>query len=250
MGKLVVDAVTKAFGKQSVLKNVSLTVDEGEFVSVLGPSGSGKSTLFHVIGGLIEPDDGHIYLDGLQVTGQKGVISYMPQSHALFPWRTVWHNVLLGAEIHGTPDETAARAMIAKAGLSEYEQAYPHELSGGMKQRVAFIRSLLSPQSLICLDEPFSALDELTRLDMQLWLLSIWQTDRRSILFVTHNIEEAILLSDRVVVLSDKPAAVKAEFTIPFERPRRREMLLTDTCLALKKQIYKELGDADDQTTH
>lgn len=133
--------------------------------------------------------------------------------------------------------------MIDRAGLKGYESAFPHELSGGKKQRVAFIRSLLSPQSLICLNEPFSALDEFTRLDMQKWLLAIWESYKRSILFVTHNIEEAIYLSDRIIVLSANPATVKKEFTVPFKRPRDEELFLTQEFLQWKKAIYQELSD-------
>ena len=243
MGELRVHELSKSFGEKSVLDNVTLSVDEGEFVSVLGPSGSGKSTLFHLIGGISHPDTGDIYLDGKQINGKRGSISYTPQSPSLLPWRTVLQNVVLGAEISGVKNEEAALEMIERAGLTGYERAYPHELSGGMKQRVAFIRSLLSPQSIICLDEPFSALDEFTRLEMQKWLLSIWKEYKRSILFVTHNIDEAIYLSDRIIVLSTNPATVKKEFSIPFTRPRDENILLSEEFLKWKKAIYQELKD-------
>lgn len=243
MGELRVQELSKSFGEKSVLDNVTLSVDEGEFVSVLGPSGSGKSTLFHLIGGISHPDTGDIYLDGKQINGKRGSISYTPQSPSLLPWRTVLQNVVLGAEISGVKNEEAALEMIERAGLTGYERAYPHELSGGMKQRVAFIRSLLSPQSIICLDEPFSALDEFTRLEMQKWLLSIWKEYKRSILFVTHNIDEAIYLSDRIIVLSTNPATVKKEFSIPFTRPRDENILLSEEFLKWKKAIYQELKD-------
>ncbi|GGM24310.1 ABC transporter ATP-binding protein [Paraliobacillus quinghaiensis] len=241
MSELVVEQVTKSFGDEQVLADVSFSVKHGEFVSLLGPSGSGKSTLFHLIGGMYRPDAGTFYLDGNDITGERGAISYTPQSPALFPWRTILENVVLGAEIQGKPDYKKARAMLEKAGLAGYEDAYPHQLSGGMRQRVAFVRALLSPQDFICLDEPFSALDEFTRLEMQKWLLNIWEENRQSILFVTHNIEEALYLSDRVIVLSNKPAAIKKEFTLPFERPRDQELLLSEEFLQWKKAIYKEL---------
>lgn len=243
VGKLMVQQVTKSFGTKKVLQDVNFTVNDGEFVTILGPSGSGKSTLFHLIGGIMFPDTGDIFLDHKKITGNRGAISYTPQTPSLLPWRTVLKNVLLGGEIFGKQNEAKALQMIERAGLAGYEHAYPHELSGGMKQRVAFIRSLLSPQSLICLDEPFSALDEFTRLEMQKWLLSIWQEHKRSILFVTHHIEEAIFLSDRVIVLSAKPAKVKSEFTIPFTRPRDEKILLTDEFLQWKKKLYHELSD-------
>lgn len=242
MGKLQINNLSKSFGNKNVLDNVTFSVDEGEFVSILGPSGSGKSTLFHLIGGISIPDKGDIYLDGERINGKRGAISYTPQAPSLLPWRTILQNVLLGAEISGEKNEQDALEMIERAGLEGYEKAYPHELSGGMRQRVAFIRSLLSPQSLICLDEPFSALDEFTRLDMQKWLLSIWESNKQSILFVTHNIEEAIYLSDRIIVLSANPATVKREFTIPFDRPRDENLLLTQEFLQWKKAIFTEIS--------
>lgn len=241
MPELAIDGLSKSFDGTMVLKDVTFHIEPDEFVSILGPSGSGKSTLFHLIGGIYQPDEGEISLDGERINGKKGSISYMPQSPALFPWRTILQNVLLGAEIAGKKDLPAAVAMLEKAGLKEYESAYPHQLSGGMQQRAAFIRSLLSPQPLICLDEPFSALDEFTRSEMQQWLLSIWMEHKRSILFITHNIEEALFLSDRIIILSDKPANVKAEFDIPFPRPRDESIVLTEEFLTYKKAVYNEL---------
>ena len=223
---------------QSIIEHLHLSVEEGEFVSILGPSGSGKSTLFHLIGGLYVPDEGEILLNGERINGRKGHISYMPQQPALLPWRTVLDNVILGAELSGQVDREQAKAQINKAGLEAYGQAYPHELSGGMKQRVAFLRSISSPQALMCLDEPFSALDELTRLSMQKWLLKIWEEDRRSVLFVTHNIEEALLLSDKIYVLSSKPATVIKEFKVPFARPRTEELVMSGELLRMKREIY------------
>lgn len=241
MAELVIEQLTKRFDGTEVLKGLSLEIQEDEFVAVLGPSGSGKSTLFHLIGGLYEPDAGAILLGGKNINGQKGSVSYMPQSPSLLPWRTVLDNVLLGAEIAGRKDQQAAVQMMEKAGLAGYEQSYPHQLSGGMKQRAAFIRSLLSPQPLILLDEPFSALDEFTRSEMQQWLLDIWQHNKRSILFVTHNIEEALFLADRILVLSEKPASVVAEFKVGFARPRSENITLTEEFLQYKKDIYKVL---------
>ena len=241
MAELVIEQLTKSFDGAEVLKELSLHIQEDEFVAVLGPSGSGKSTLFHLIGGLYEPDEGTIALGGDKINGQKGSVSYMPQSPSLLPWRSILDNVLLGAELAGHKDKEAALQMMDKAGLSGYERAYPHQLSGGMKQRAAFIRSLLSPQPLILLDEPFSALDEFTRSEMQKWLLDIWQSNKRSILFVTHNIEEALFLADRILVLSEKPARVIAEFQVEFTRPRAEDITLTEEFLQYKKDIYKVL---------
>ncbi|MDW7614097.1 ABC transporter ATP-binding protein [Peribacillus simplex] len=228
-------------GKQNILENMNFHVGDGEFVTILGPSGSGKSTLFHLIGGILKPDQGIISLDGKKINGFKGHISYMPQQPSLLPWRTVLDNVLLGSELAGIRDKEMAKALLLKAGLEEYVKAYPHELSGGMKQRAAFIRSILSQQDLMCLDEPFSALDELTRLEMQKWLLSVWEQNRKSVLFVTHSIDEAVFLSDRIYVLSAKPAAVIKEVKVPFPRPRSEEQFLSDEFLNLKRELYAAL---------
>lgn len=239
MGQLTLKNITKSYGANHVLQDITLSVKEGEFVSIVGPSGSGKSTIFQLIGGLYPPDAGIISLDGSVLNNSRGHISYMPQSPALFPWRTVLQNVELSAEIAGTQiDHTKTLELIKNAGLSGYESAYPSELSGGMKQRVSFIRSLNAPQSIICLDEPFSALDEFTRLEMQQWLLSIWESNRKSILFITHDIDEALFLSDRILVLSDKPAVIKKEIAVPFSRPRSEELLLSEAFLSLKREIY------------
>ncbi|WP_044337842.1 ABC transporter ATP-binding protein [Rossellomorea aquimaris] len=242
MTTLSIQNMSKYFDGELILDNLSIHVEEGEFVSILGPSGSGKSTLFHVIGGLFTPDSGDIQLDGRSINGQRGTISYMPQSPSLLPWRTVIENVMLGQELHGKRDRVKALRMIERAGLKGYEDAYPDDLSGGMKQRVAFIRALVSPQSFLCLDEPFSALDEFTRLDMQKWLLSIWEEDLSSVLFVTHNIDEALFLSDRIIVLSTRPARVQKEFKVPFPRPRDKGILLTEEFLKWKTSIFEELS--------
>lgn len=242
MGQLTLENLSKSYGPNHVLQDITLSVEEGEFVSIVGPSGSGKSTIFQLIGGLYTADSGTISLDGSVLNNSRGHISYMPQSPALFPWRTVLQNVELSAEIAGTKqDRTKTLELIKSAGLAGYEDAYPNELSGGMKQRVSFIRSLNAPQSIICLDEPFSALDEFTRLEMQQWLLSIWETYKKSILFITHDIDEALFLSDRIIVLSDKPADVKKEIAVPFDRPRSEELLLSDPFLTLKREIYNML---------
>ncbi|MCM3135110.1 ABC transporter ATP-binding protein [Paenibacillus polysaccharolyticus] len=234
--------------KLPVLNGLSLTVEKGEFVAIVGPSGCGKSTLFHIIGGLLKPQDGQVLMNGKQVTGQRGHISYMPQQPSLFPWRTIEDNVLLAGEIASATAYTApvapraealaeARRWLSSVGLAGFERAYPHQLSGGMQQRVAFLRALLSPQELMLLDEPFSALDALTRSDMQRWLLDIWEQNRRSVLFITHNIEEALLLADRVYVLSNRPAAVLHEVHVPFDRPRRDEITEEPAFLERKRQI-------------
>lgn len=223
-----------------VLDGLSLQVQPGEFVSLIGPSGSGKSTLFHIIGGLTAPDAGSVLMDGQDVTGEKGRIAYMPQQPALFPWRTVEDNVLLPEELRGTSKAAArehARSWMERAGLSGFEKAYPHTLSGGMQQRAAFLRALMSPQEVMCLDEPFSALDALTRSDMQRWLLDIWEDTRRSVLMITHHIEEALLLSDSIYILSARPGTILKRVEVPFSRPRRENILMDPSFIALKTEI-------------
>ncbi|MBT2734581.1 ABC transporter ATP-binding protein [Bacillus sp. ISL-7] len=233
--------VSKRFRQNEVLKDLDFSINKDEFVSIIGPSGSGKSTIFNLIGGILSPDEGAILLDGQCINGKRGFISYMPQTSSLFPWRTILENVLLGQELQGKKEVKAAREMLAIAGLSDYENAYPHMLSGGMKQRAAFIRALLSPQEVICLDEPFSALDELTRFEMQKWLLEMWESHRRTILFITHHIEEALFLSDRVMMLSGKQSKVVSNIEVPFERPRHEGILLDKSFIQCKRDLYYQL---------
>lgn len=246
-GRLEVQGVSKAFRdsayESTVLSELSLHADAGEFVSIVGPSGCGKSTLFHMIGGILRPDEGRIVLDGRDITGERGHISYMPQANTLLPWRTVLDNVVLGIEVAKGMERRQAKQLaadwLARVGLGDYAHAYPHVLSGGMKQRAAFIRALLSPQTVLCLDEPFGALDALTREDMQRWLLRIWEENRRTVLFVTHSIEEALYLSDRIYVLSDKPTRVAEEIRVPFPRPRVDGLYGDPAFIALRKRIYE-----------
>ena len=244
---LEVRGISKRFGSASVLEDVSLVVEEGEFVSLVGPSGSGKSTLFQLIGGLLAADAGDIRVDGRSAAGKRGLIAYMPQQAALLPWRTVAANVELALEINGlgrTEARALAREWLERVGLGGYADAYPHVLSGGMQQRVSFIRALLSPQRLMCLDEPFGALDALTRMQMQEWLLKLWEANRRAVLFVTHSIEEALLLSDRIVVLSERPARVLRDIRVPFARPREEKLWRTPAFNQLKDEIYELLKPA------
>lgn len=240
---LALHGINKKFGENEVLNSIHFNVMDGEFVSLIGPSGSGKSTLFNLIGGMLTPNEGSIEFNGEDIKGRKGHISYMPQHASLFPWRTVLQNTLLGQELQGLKEKTVAKNMLIKAGLGDVINRYPHELSGGMQQRVSFIRALLSPQTLMCLDEPFSALDEFTRLDMQKWLLSIWEQEQQSILFITHSVEEALFLSDKIIVLSAGPAIVKQIVDVPFQRPRKEDILLTTEFLKWKKKVLEIVKD-------
>ncbi|WP_146553003.1 ABC transporter ATP-binding protein [Rummeliibacillus sp. SL167] len=244
---LNIEHVKKSFAETEVLRDISLHVEEGEFVALLGPSGSGKSTIFNLIGGIMEPDDGAITLNHKVIHGKRGLIGYMPQQPSLFPWRTVLENIVLVQELTGKPNRQEAKEWLEKVGLQEFENAYPIELSGGMKQRVAFIRAMLSKQNLLCLDEPFSALDEFTRISMQKWLLSVWETNRKSILFVTHSIEEALFLADRIYILTKRPTMVKEEVIVPFARPRDESLLNTEPFFHLKQKIFKQLKDELDE---
>ncbi|RIW39381.1 ABC transporter ATP-binding protein, partial [Micromonospora endophytica] len=220
--------LTHRYGDLQVLAGVTLRVQRGEFVSIVGPSGSGKSTLFHLIGGLVTAESGTIALAGEPVAGRRGLVGYMPQQPALLPWRTIEENVVLARDIAGAPRRASrelARQWLDRVGLGRFARSYPHELSGGMQQRAAFLRALICDHDLICLDEPFSALDAMLRTEMHRWLLDLWEAERRSILFVTHSIEEALLLSDTVYVLTRRPATVAERVEVPFPRPRRDEVV-------------------------
>lgn len=246
--KLVVGRLSKAYmrGKlrHQVLAELSLTVRAGEFVTLIGPSGSGKSTLFRLIGGVERPDEGSIRIDGADATGKQGLISYMPQQAALFPWLSVAGNITSALVTAGADKREAKRLAaewLGRIGMAGVADEYPHVLSGGMQQRVSFLRALLMKRDLMCLDEPFAALDELTRADMQKWLLELWEADRRSVLFITHSIEEALLLSDRIYVLSSAPARVVREIVVPFERPRRADVWTEPAFVALKREVLSLL---------
>lgn len=249
--ELEVKGISKRFGPKEVLRDLSLHVSDGEFVSLIGPSGSGKTTLFSVIGGLEQPEEGEIRIEGRVTTGERGHVAYMPQQASLLPWRTVAGNIEMALAVAGVEKKRAkelALDWLARVGLADYAGAYPHVLSGGMQQRVSFLRALLSPRTLMLLDEPFGALDALTRLQMQKWLLSIWEEHRRSVLLVTHSIEEALYLSDRIIVLSASPAYAVDEIVVPFERPRREDLWTDPRFNELKARVYGHLqGEAKEE---
>jgi NitT/TauT family transport system ATP-binding protein len=213
------------------LSDISLEVAAGEFVSILGPSGCGKSTLLYIVGGFIAPSSGAVRVNGAAVTGPGPDRGPVFQEFALFPWKTVLGNVMYGLIEQGAPKKIAedrARALIEMVHLKGYESFYPKELSGGMKQRVAIARTLAYGPSILLMDEPFGALDAHTRTGMQHELLEIWERDRKTVLFVTHSVEEAVFLSDRVVVLTRSPGRIKEIIAIGLPRPRRRAELLVD----------------------
>jgi NitT/TauT family transport system ATP-binding protein len=213
------------------LVDISLDVPEGQFVSVLGPSGCGKSTLLYIVGGFIAPSSGVVKVNGVAVSGPGPDRGPVFQEFALFPWKTVLGNVMYGLIEQGVDREEAearARALIALVHLTGYENFHPKELSGGMKQRVAIARTLAYRPAILLMDEPFGALDAHTRTGLQNELLEIWERDRKTVLFVTHSVEEAVFLSDRVVVLTKSPGRIKATIDIDLPRPRRRAELLVD----------------------
>ena len=233
---IVIERLTKSFESARrkshlALGDISLSVAEGEFVSILGPSGCGKSTLLYVVGGFVPPSTGRVTVNGQAVTGPGPDRGPVFQEFALFPWKTVLGNVMYGPLEQGLPKQLAesrARTLISLVHLTGYENFYPKELSGGMKQRVAIARTLAYGPNILLMDEPFGALDAHTRTGLQRELLEIWERDRKTVLFVTHSVEEAVFLSDRVVVLTRSPGRIKAAIDIDLPRPRRRAELLVD----------------------
>ncbi|KUO74871.1 MAG: nitrate ABC transporter ATP-binding protein [Desulfosporosinus sp. BRH_c37] len=224
-----------------VLQTLDLEVETGSFVSLIGPSGCGKSTICNLVAGIEVPDTGDILLNGEAIQGTLGNVGYMPQKDLLLPWRTLLENVLLGCEILHKDKRQAhieAKEWLNQFGLSPFSEHYPHQLSGGMRQRGALLRTILFGKKTLLLDEPFGALDALTRQEMQRWLLSIWNRTRHTVLLITHDVDEAILLSDKVVVLSQRPARLIHEFNIPFSHPRDPdELLLSSVALDIKRQL-------------
>lgn len=242
--KLVAEGVTCRFGETLALSEASLQVAEGEFVSIVGPSGCGKSTLFNVISGLLLPTSGRVLLDGLAITGETGHVGYMLQKDLLVPWRTVVGNIVLGAALtRGATanDGVEARALAVRYGLGGFLDHYPHALSGGMRQRVALMRTLAVRQDVLLLDEPFGALDSQTRLEMQRWLLEVWSELDRTVVFVTHDVDEAIFLADRVVVMTPRPGRIEDELPVTIARPRALETLTSPGFMTLKRRVLELL---------
>ena len=227
-----------------MLAPTSLRIHDGEFVSIVGPSGCGKSTLFNIISGLLAPTEGTVTLAQSDVTGEPGHVGYMLQKDLLVPWRSVRDNITLGAALRGrvtSEDRDEARVIATKYGLGDFLDHYPSALSGGMRQRVAFMRTLASRHSVLLLDEPFGALDAQTRFDMQQWLLEVWRDSGRTVIFVTHDIDEAIFLSDRVLVMSPRPGRIVDDLDVGIPRPRRVESLLDPRFMELKAAILGHL---------
>lgn len=224
-----------------ILNNVNFSVSDGEFVSIVGASGSGKTTIFRLIVGLEEPNSGSIYLNEKQVKNRLGKVGYMPQQDLLMPWRTIRQNAALPLELQKEKplDKNTVNNLLEEFGLKGYEDKYPHELSGGMRQRVSFLRATLSGSNVLLLDEPFSALDAMTKLFMQEWLLEQWEKQQSTILFITHDISEALFLSDRIFIITDTPFSTLEEVKVPLERPRQQNHLDNKEVVELKNNLLE-----------
>lgn len=242
--KLELKNINKAFEDTSVLEGISLQLHNKEFVSILGPSGSGKSTLFNVISGLLQPDGGEVLIEGVPHTGKTGRVSYMYQKDLLLPWRRIIDNAALPLLVKGLKKQQA-REQVAPYfkvfGLEGFEYKYPFQLSGGMRQRTALLRTYMFSRDIMLLDEPFGGLDAITRAKMHQWLLEVLQQVEASVLFITHDIEEAIYLSDRIYILSERPARIKKEISIDLNRPRTKDLLVSPEFNSLKAEILSLL---------
>lgn len=226
------------------LKGVSVLARSGEFITLIGPSGCGKSTLFNIVSGLLQPDSGEVCIDGTCVAERLGRVAYMPQKDLLLPWRTVLDNVVLCAEMKGVPKADTyrlAEQLLPLFGLAGFGRSYPTTLSGGMKQRAALLRTFLCQQEIALLDEPFGALDAITRAEMQEWLLQVWERFRQTILFITHDVDEAIFLSDRVYVMSPRPSRISAVTEIDLPRPRDRALMAEQRFVSLRQHLFEAL---------
>ena len=245
MNKLEVRNVSFSYdGETKVIENINITLAEGELVSLLGVSGGGKTTLFNVIAGLNKPQTGEVLLNGEDISGKPGRISYMMQKDLLLPYRTIEDNVALPLLIHGMKKAEARKKVgsyFAEFGIDGTQKKYPAELSGGMRQRAALLRTYMFSGDVALLDEPFSALDTLTKSEMHRWYLDVMEEIRLSTLFITHDIDEAILLSDRIYLLGGKPGTIMNEIVIREPKPRRKDFNLTDEFLTYKRQILSLL---------
>ncbi len=236
-----------------VLRDVSFSMQTNEFVAIVGPSGSGKTTLLDILAGLLSPDSGEVRLNGrsTDTAGRLGKTAYMHQRDLLLPWRTALQNAALGLEVRGiggTQARQVAMESFPSFGLQGFEERYPAQLSGGMRQRVAFLRTMLPGVSPLLLDEPFGALDAMTRATSQAWLQSLLAEHPRTVVLVTHDIEEAIFLADRILVLSERPGTVRYVETIDTPRPRPRAFLTSPEFNEMRIRLLGELGLIDEQS--
>ncbi|MBR5128241.1 MAG: ABC transporter ATP-binding protein [Roseburia sp.] len=238
--KLQIKDVSISFENDCILEKLCLDIEEGEFVALVGPSGCGKSTLLNVLAGVLEPEEGSVYVNDTKIHGVSSHFAYMPQNDLLLPWKTILDNVTLYGALHGQKKEAEKKALqeFEVFGLKGYEKSYPSELSGGMRQRAAFLRTALCSADIMLLDEPFGALDVITRNDMQDWLLRLRAELGRTTLLVTHDIDEALYLADRIVILGGRPATVVREINLKNVQ-KSREWLYDQT--GLRKEIHSLL---------
>ncbi|MDF2874950.1 MAG: nitrate transporter ATP-binding protein [Sporomusa sp.] len=246
MAEFVIRQVSKVYPGPSATKSleeINLTIRDGEFLCILGPSGCGKSTLLEVLAGLQQPTSGEIFFNQEKLQTPNHKLGFVFQDPSLYPWRTIADNVALGLEIKGIAKaERKARAekYLAMVGLQGFENKYPHQLSGGMRQRAGIARALVNNPEVLLMDEPFGAVDHLTRLQLQNDLLDIWQAEKKTVVFVTHDVSEAVFLADRVVLFTPRPGKIKKIFDIKNTRPRRRD----DTgLLNMQNEIYMSIND-------
>ncbi len=246
MTKLSVSRLSKSFGDLDALRGISLGVERGEFISVVGPSGCGKTTFLRIVAGLEHATAGAVSIDGRVVEGPGTDRGFVFQNDSLLPWRTVFTNAMIGREISGAvgPDDRKRTMELLKlVGLEGFENYHPRQLSGGMRQRVNLARALAIDPEILLMDEPFAALDAQTREIMQTELLRIWERGQKTVLFVTHQIDEAVFLSDRVLVFARRPGRIQAEVAIPLPRPRRLEIKRTPEFVALVDRIWRMIED-------
>ena len=244
MEKLTTDKITVTYEGDKTIENISIKLNRGEIVSILGVSGVGKTTLFNVISGLIRPDSGRVFLDGRDITNTTGNTSYMLQKDLLLPYKSIIDNVSLPLVIRGEKKSKArehALKYFEEFGLKGTENKYPNQLSGGMRQRAALLRTYLFSDQVALLDEPFSALDSITKSSMHQWFLNVMEQIKLSSLLITHDIDEAILLSDRIYIMSGKPGKITDEIIIDEEKPRSKDFIVSDKFMAYKKRIIDEL---------
>jgi ABC-type nitrate/sulfonate/bicarbonate transport system ATPase subunit len=250
-GSLELRGVSKEFhldgGDLQAVIDVDLVAGPGEFVTVIGPSGCGKSTLFNIVAGLDEPTSGAVLLGGAGRTDRLGASAYMPQRDALLDWRRVIDNVTLPLQLAGRSRRDAravAQPLLERFGLGDFSRAWPWQLSGGMRHRVAFLRTVITEPARLLLDEPFGALDGITRADLQVWLAGVWAEYRSTVLLVTHDVSEAVFLSDRIYVMSPRPGRVVADLVVDLPRPRRPEDRESDAFVAVERQLRHALRAA------
>jgi NitT/TauT family transport system ATP-binding protein len=251
-GALTLSNMTHVFGTGpeavTAVVDISIEVGGGQFASIIGRSGCGKTTLFNIVAGLLTPSRGRVLLDGEEITGRAGFVAYMLQKDLLLPWRTIIENVVLGLELAGVSKRVSwpkALPLLERYGLGGFEHSFPNSLSGGMRQRAALLRTLLCERDVLLLDEPFGALDAQTRISMQEWLLGLWKDFGRTVVLVTHDVDEAIFMSDRVYVLSPRPGRLRSVIEIDLPRPRLRSISTSPEFTQLKERCMQLLFDED-----